>query len=89
MNHDLGEKYVDLQEKVGAEGEEAHREAEVHHEGQSYASVISMVRQDHRMVSHSFVIIPPICGYVLTDNMFRIEQPATISGQYSYIAIFK
>ena len=69
---------------------EAHHEAEVHHDFPSYASVISMARQDNRMVSHSFVIIPPICCYVFTGNMFRIGQPATISGwyEYSYIAIF-
>ena len=32
LSHDLGEKYVGLQEKVGAEGEEADGEAEVHDE---------------------------------------------------------
>ena len=84
LNHDSGEQYLDLQEKVGAkagaEGDVAHREAEVHHGNQSYASVISMVWQDNRMVSHSFVIIPPIFCYVLTSSMFRIVWPATISG---------
>ena len=82
----MGDGYADLQEKegakVGAEGEEAHREAEVHQKSQSYASILSMVWQDSRMVSHSFIIILPIfiCCYILTSKVFRIGQPATISG---------
>ena len=92
LNHDLGEEYVKLQEKagakVGAEGEEAHGEAEVHHESQSYASVISMIRQETRMVSMILLLMRLRSFHARYSNLHVRVRCICVSGSdYAIFAV--